>query len=59
MTRQRALARQDGPQLWAIVDEAAIRRVVGGPAVMRTQLDHLAQASEEHNMTLGPPVLTL
>jgi len=52
MTRQRALARQDGPRLWAILDEAAIRRVVGGAAVMRAQLDHLVAASEQHNITL-------
>ena len=44
---------------WAIVDEAAIRRVVGGAAVMPTPLDYLAQAGEQHNITLGPPILTL
>lgn len=52
MTRQRALARHDGPQLWAILDEAAIRRVVGGPDVMRAQLDHMAEASQRPNVTL-------
>ncbi len=52
MTRQRALTRQDGPRLWAILDEAAIRRVVGGAAVMRAQLDHLAEANERPNITI-------
>jgi transcriptional regulator with XRE-family HTH domain len=52
MTRQRALARQNGPRLWAILDEAAIRRVVGGAAVMRAQLDHLAEANEQDNITV-------
>ena len=42
MTRQQVLARDDRPQLWAILDEAVIRRVVGGPTVMRAQLEHLA-----------------
>ena len=41
MTRQQALDRDERPQLWVIVDEAAIRRTVGGPAVMRAQLEAL------------------
>ena len=35
MTRQELLAQPDRPQLWAILDEAAVRRVVGGQAIMR------------------------
>ena len=35
MTRQELLAKPDRPQLWAILDEAAVRRVVGGQAIMR------------------------
>lgn len=43
MTRQRVLDRTDDPlRLWAILDEAALRRVVGSSAVMRDQLRHLA-----------------
>jgi len=52
IARQRVLARDDRPQLWAILDEAAIRRVVGGPEVMRRQLDHLAAVSEQRKITL-------
>jgi hypothetical protein len=39
-------------ELWAIVDEAAIRRMVGGPEVMHDQLAHLAQAADLPNVTL-------
>lgn len=52
MTRQQVLARQDRPQFWAIMDEAVIRRIVGGPAVMRAQLLHLLAVSEQGNITL-------
>lgn len=40
MDRQALLTKPDPPRLWAIMDEAAARRVVGGPAVMREQLGH-------------------
>jgi transcriptional regulator with XRE-family HTH domain len=52
MTRQQVLARHDPPQLWAIIDEAVIRRVTGGPAVMRTQLQHLITMSGQGTITL-------
>jgi transcriptional regulator with XRE-family HTH domain len=52
MTRQKLLTAVDRPQLWAILDEAAVRRVVGGRAIMRAQLLHLAGAGE-----LGPTTI--
>ncbi len=52
MTRQELLARPDRPQLWAILDEAAVRRVVGGRAIMRAQLLHLVHSSEHGQTTL-------
>ncbi|MDJ0460464.1 helix-turn-helix transcriptional regulator [Streptomyces sp. H27-C3] len=39
--RQHLLGGGAPPLLWCILDEAVIRRPVGGPAVMRDQLDHL------------------
>jgi transcriptional regulator with XRE-family HTH domain len=39
--RQRILHRAAPPHLWVVVDEAALRRSVGGPGVMRAQLEHL------------------
>ncbi|HEY2266995.1 MAG TPA: helix-turn-helix transcriptional regulator [Streptosporangiaceae bacterium] len=51
-TRQQALDRDERPQLWVIVDEAAIRRTVGGPAVMRAQLETLVTASGQARTTI-------
>src|SRR5436190_6464224 len=41
MGRQQILSRADPPHLWAVIDEAAVRRPVGGPTVMRAQVDRL------------------
>ena len=41
MTRQRILRRRPAAQLWAVIDEAALRRPVGGIGTMRAQLRHL------------------
>jgi transcriptional regulator with XRE-family HTH domain len=43
MTRQRILHRQPAAQLWAVIDEAALRRPVGGISTMRAQLKHLIE----------------
>ena len=50
--RQALLEREDAPRLWAVVDEAALRRPVGGPKVMRAQLERLIEATEQPNVTL-------
>lgn len=52
MARQKILTREDAPQLWAILDEAAVRRVVGGKAIMKAQLLHLANSAELARVTL-------
>ena len=52
MERQRILGREDRPRLWAVVDEAVIRRAVGGPEVMREQLRHLIECAEHGKTTL-------
>jgi Domain of unknown function (DUF5753) len=52
MTRQQVLARDDRPQLWAILDEAVIRRAVGGGAVTAAQLEHLIEAGEQGRTTI-------
>ncbi len=52
MTRQSLLGRADAPRLWAVVDEAALRRPVGGREVMRTQLERLIEATKLPNVTL-------
>ncbi len=45
----------DGPeplQLWAVVDEAAVRRVVGGRQVMAAQLEHVLAMMKRPNVTV-------
>jgi|ERR1022692_2558505 transcriptional regulator with XRE-family HTH domain len=52
MQRQEALLRADPLELWLILDEAVIRRTMGGPELMHNQLIHLADASLWPNVTL-------
>jgi hypothetical protein len=52
LTRQKLLERPDPPRLWAVIDEAVLRRPVGGPEVMRAQLERLIEAAEQPNITL-------
>jgi transcriptional regulator with XRE-family HTH domain len=49
--RQEVLRNENPLRLWGIVDEAALRRQVGRPAVMQAQLRHLIEASELPNIT--------
>jgi hypothetical protein len=50
--RQAVLRRALPPKVWAVVEEAALRRPVGGPAVMRAQLDHLLEIAKLPNVTI-------
>ena len=52
--RQSALYRESDPlQLSAVMDETALRHVVGGGDVMREQLEHLIKTAEDHeNITI-------
>lgn len=52
MTRQKLLTEPDAPSLWAVVDDAALRRPIGGPGVMRGQLRHLIEVAALPNVTL-------
>jgi transcriptional regulator with XRE-family HTH domain len=52
MARQAILARDDPPWLVVILDERAIRKVIGGPEVMRAQLAHLLELAQRPNITL-------
>jgi transcriptional regulator with XRE-family HTH domain len=54
MRRQQILDRTDPepPAMWAILDEAVIRRMVGGREVMRGQLERLRAVSERPDTTL-------
>lgn len=52
MQRQEVLTRPDPLELWIILDEAVLRRMVGPSQLMRAQLDHLYEASQWPNVTL-------
>ncbi len=52
MKRQQILSRPDGPKLWAVMDETALRRRLGGPGVMEAQLDRLIELAAEPNIAL-------
>lgn len=52
MSRQAVLTRELPLRLWAIVDEAAFHRPVGGPEAMKKQLEYLAAAAELPHVTL-------
>ena len=45
LKRQDVLASPDPPRVWSVMDEAALRRPVGGRSVMRAQLDRVAEAA--------------
>ena len=52
IARQDLLRKPGAPRLWAIVDEAALRRPIGGREVMRAQLERLIEVTREPNITL-------
>jgi len=52
MARQPALTRDDPPMLWTVVDEAALRRRVGGTELMRAQLEHVLELSGLKNVAM-------
>ncbi|MEW5537622.1 helix-turn-helix transcriptional regulator [Streptomyces cyaneofuscatus] len=52
LERQNRLTGPDRPELWIILDEAVLRRPVGGSAVMRGQLEKLLRMAEEPNITV-------
>ena len=53
VTRQEVLHRTPSPvRLWAVVDEAVLRRPIGGVKAMRIQLEALIEATHLPNVTL-------
>ncbi|MFF7309596.1 Scr1 family TA system antitoxin-like transcriptional regulator [Streptomyces sp. NPDC008137] len=52
MGRQERLAATDRPELWVVLDEAVVRRPVGGQVVMREQLARLLRTRTEPHITV-------
>jgi transcriptional regulator with XRE-family HTH domain len=52
MARQQLLTRPDPPRLWAVLDEAVLRRPIGGAEVLREQIEHLIRMSAMRNVRL-------
>jgi transcriptional regulator with XRE-family HTH domain len=52
MTRQEILTRPAAPQFWAVVDEEALRRPIGGEQVIRGQIEHLMEVIKLPNVRL-------
>ncbi|MFI7132457.1 helix-turn-helix domain-containing protein [Nonomuraea sp. NPDC050153] len=49
-TRQNRLG--SGLTVWAVIDEAVVRRTLGSPEIMRAQLAHLLDLTAERNVTV-------
>ncbi|MCE7080056.1 helix-turn-helix transcriptional regulator [Streptomyces sp. ST2-7A] len=52
LRRQERLREPDQPELWLVLDEAVLRRPVGGWKVMRAQLERLLEATRDPRVTL-------
>ncbi|MFD0023441.1 helix-turn-helix domain-containing protein [Streptomyces sp. NPDC058382] len=52
LRRQSLLEREDAPTLWVVMEEAVLHRVVGGPQVMREQIERLLDVSERAHISL-------
>ncbi|MQA24569.1 MAG: helix-turn-helix domain-containing protein [Micromonosporaceae bacterium] len=55
MARQeRVLRGEEPPEAWVVLDEAVLRRVVGGVEVMRRQLEHLRSMVDQVTLQVVP-----
>lgn len=52
MRRQEVLRRETPPRVWVVMDETVLRWPVGGPEVMRAQIDHLVELNRLPQVTL-------
>jgi transcriptional regulator with XRE-family HTH domain len=50
--RKELMNRSRAPRIWAVIGEAAIATLVGGPEVMRAQIEHLLKLAERRNITI-------
>ncbi|MFJ6777321.1 Scr1 family TA system antitoxin-like transcriptional regulator [Kitasatospora sp. NPDC091257] len=52
LSRQSRFLAPNGPLLVVILDESAIRTVIGGPGVMRSQMEHLLRVAQLPNIVI-------
>ncbi|MFE1800463.1 MULTISPECIES: helix-turn-helix domain-containing protein [unclassified Streptomyces] len=52
MRRQELLTKPSPPRVWIVMDETVLRWPVGGPEVMRAQIDHLIELNSLPHVTL-------
>lgn len=52
MKRQEIVLEGDWPQMWFVMDESVIRRVIGGVDVMKAQLQHLLDMAAAKRVTV-------
>jgi hypothetical protein len=52
LARQMLLTRPDPPNIWVVLDEAVLRRPLGGAQIMRGQLRHLLEMAERPTVTI-------
>jgi transcriptional regulator with XRE-family HTH domain len=50
--RQQVLHRPRPPRLWVVLDEAALRRPIGGASVARAQLEHLIEMARLSHVSI-------
>jgi transcriptional regulator with XRE-family HTH domain len=52
MARTELLRQPDGPRMWVVLDEAVLRRSIGGRAVLREQIESLIEAARMPNVQI-------
>ena len=52
MARKQMLQRDESPRLWAVLDEAVLRRPIGGREVLREQIESLLEMCEQPRVRL-------
>ena len=52
LARQVVFTRPTPPNIWVVLDEAVLRRPIGGAEVMRAQIRHLIELAQRPNVTI-------
>jgi transcriptional regulator with XRE-family HTH domain len=52
LARQVVFTRPNPPSVWVVLDEAVLRRPIGGTEVMRAQVSHLIEMAQRPNVTI-------